>query len=371
MNDIRAFVDSEIVPRADGFDAEGKLPRTLIDSVAARGWLGASIAAAFGGGGWDAVAIGRLHGEMGRGCASVRSLLTVQTMVATTLQRWASEAVQAEILPALASGAKLAAFALSEAEAGSDPKALTTRACRTDGGFVLDGEKRWVSFGQAADVFLVFAKLDGAMAAFLVDGDAPGLDRRPVTGLLGMRAAQLASIGLRGCQVPLSRRVGGGDLPLSPVAVTALDVGRYSVAWGCVGLGEACLEASVDYAKSRHQFGKRLLDHQLVARHVAQMVAGTRAARLLCEQAGERRAARAEDAVWITQIAKYFATSTAFAAANAAVQIHGAVGCMAGSAVERHFRDARIMEIIEGSTEIHELMIARAPELESLGRKGR
>jgi glutaryl-CoA dehydrogenase (non-decarboxylating) len=369
MNDARHFVESEIIPHADRFDAEGKLPRALIDAMAARGWLGASIAPAFGGGGWDPLALGRLHAEVGRGCASTRSLLTVQTMVATALQRWASESLRGEVLPLLARGAKLAAFSLSEAAAGSDAKALATRACRVDEDYVLDGEKRWVSFGQEADVILLFARLDGAMAAFLVDGDTPGLVRRPVTGLLGLRASQLASIELRGCRVPGARRIGGGDLPLSPVAGAALDIGRYSLAWGCVGLAEACLEATVNHTRTRQQFGKRLLDHPLVARQVVQMVANTRAARLLCEQAGERRAAGAEDAVWTTQIAKYFAATTAFAAASAAVQLHGAAGCVVGSGVERHLRDAKILEIVEGSTEIHELMIARAPEIDALAPK--
>jgi glutaryl-CoA dehydrogenase (non-decarboxylating) len=371
MNDARSWVESELAPHAGRYDADGRLPRSLLDALSARGWLAAAIAERYGGTGWDPVALGRLHGEIGRACASTRSFLTVQTMVATALQRWACEALKAEILPSLATGARLAAFALSESDAGSDAKALGTIARRTQDGFVLGGEKRWVSFGQVADVILLFGRLDDAMAAFLVDADTPGLVREPVNGLLGLRASQLATLKLDGCFVPEARCVGGGDLPLSPVAATALDIGRYSVAWGCVGQAEACLEASVAHTSTRRQFGKRLLDHQLVARHVARMVASSKAARLLCEEAGERRAARAEDAVWATQVAKYFAATAAFEAASTAVQLHGAAGCVAGAAVERHFRDAKVMEIVEGSTEIHELMIARAPEIQGLVRKAR
>jgi glutaryl-CoA dehydrogenase (non-decarboxylating) len=361
MREARAFTEAELLPHADRFDAEGALPRAFIAKLADRGWLGAALSTRWGGGGLDAPTWGRLHGDVGRACGSTRSLLTVQTLVGLALERWAPEPLKARYLPALARGELLAAFALSEPSAGSDVQGLEARARPHGDGYVLDGVKRWISFGQIAHLFLVFARLEGGMAAFLVEGSSPGLTREPITGLLGVRATQL-----NGCFVPASHRVGGGDLPFSPVAATALDVGRYSVAWGCVGQAEACLAASMAHARTRRQFGKPLLEHELVARKLTDMLTDTRAARLLCQEAGAKRKARAPDSESATMMAKYFASTAASRISADAVQLHGASGCIQGSRVERHFRDARIMEIIEGSTQMQQVMIARHCALDDL-----
>ena len=366
MKETRAFIQAELLPHADRFDAEGALPRVFIAKLANKGWLGAALSTRWGGGDQDALTWGRLHADVGRACGSTRSLLTVQTLVGLALERWAPEPLKARYLPALARGETLAAIALSEVSAGSDVQALEAQARREGDGYVLDGVKRWVSFGHIANVFLVFARLEGAMAAFLVEGASPGLTREPIPGLLGVRATQLAELQLKGCFVPAGHRVGDGDLPVSPVAATALDAGRYSIAWGCVGQAEACLAASMAHARMRRQFGKPLLEHELVAQKLTDMLTNTRAARLLCHEAGVKRQAGALDAVVATMMAKYFASTAASRIAADAVQLHGASGCIQGSRVERHFRDARIMEIIEGSTQMQQVMIARHCALDDL-----
>lgn len=354
----REFIESELAPHADRFDADGALPRPLLGRLAELGLLGAALPEQRGGGGWDAPAWGRLHADVGRACGATRSLLTVTTLVGLTLERWAQEPARDRFVPAIARGQLLAAVALSEPAAGSDLSAMEAQAHPCEGGYLLRGVKRWVSFGQMANLFLIYARVDGSIAGFLVEGGAAGLVRTPIAGLLGLRATQLADLELRDCFVPAEHRVGRGDLPFGPVVETALDVGRYSVAWGAVGIAEACLDASLAHTRSRRQFGKPLADHQLVAQKLADMMTSARAARLLCHDAGVLRQAGAPGARAAAMMAKYFATTAASRIAADAVQLHGAAGCLAGSGVERHFRDARLLEIIEGSTQMQQIMIA-------------
>jgi glutaryl-CoA dehydrogenase (non-decarboxylating) len=192
----------------------------------------------------------------------------------------------------------------------------------------------------------------------LVRRDVRGLEIEPIHGMLGTRGSMLAALRLRGCRVPAEAVVGRPGLGLSWIAATALDHGRFTVAWGAVGIAQACLEASVRHATTREQFGAPLIDHQLVRRMLSEMTAETRAARLLCLHAARLRAARHPDSVAETSLAKHFAARTAMRVAHDAVQIHGALGCSDERSVERHFRDAKIMEIIEGSSEMHQLHIA-------------
>lgn len=368
MAEVRTFIDDELAPLADRFDAEGALPRSMIARLGSLGVLGAALSRDRGGGGWDAPAWGRLHADIGGACGATRCLVTVQTLVGLTVERWAREPARERLLGAMARGELIAAVAISEPAAGSDLLAMEARAQPRDGGYVLDGVKQWISFGQIADVFLVYAQLGDSVAAFLVDAASPGLARTPIDGLLGVRASQLARLELRGCFVPAAYRVGSGDFPFSPVLDMALDIGRYSVAWGSVGQAEACLAATVAHTRSRQQFGKPLCDHQLVARKLTGMMTQVRAARLMCEDAGAQRHAGAPGARLAAMMAKYVATTTASQVAADAVQLHGAAGCLTGSRVERHFRDARIMEIIEGSTQMQEIMIARLGTIDGASR---
>ncbi|MEK8173924.1 acyl-CoA dehydrogenase family protein [Streptomyces sp. M19] len=270
---------------------------------------------------------GLLNEETGRACSSVRSLVTVHSMAARAVARWGTHAQREHWLPRLATGAAVGAFAMTEPGAGSDVQALETTARRTGDGFVLDGEKRWITFGQRADVYLLFARLADRPAAFLVERDAPGLAVRPVENILGTRASMLAELSLTGCAIPAEAALGRPGFGLAAVAADALELGRYSVAWGAVGLGQACLDASLDYADRRRQFGAKLREHQLVRRMLADMATGTSAARLLCQQAGWLREAAGPKGVHATWLAKYAATTTAFRSAADAVQIHGAHGC--------------------------------------------
>ena len=357
---FREFVNREISPHADLFDREERIPGEVIRKIAEAGYLGAVIPAESGGLGIDMVSLGVLHEEMGRGCSSARSLLTVQSMVAFAILKCGSKDQRITWLPALARGNAIAGFALTERNAGSDASATQTTATRKDQRFVLNGCKQWITFGQSANVFLVFAKCDGKLTAFLVERDRTGLSVEPISGMLGSRASLLARLTFAECEIPRENLISGVGFGMAAVGGAALDVGRYSVACGCTGIAQACLDASMQYADSRVQFGSALRTHQLVSSLLSQTVVNVKAARLLCRHAGELKDAGDPSTVGETLVAKYFASTIAMKAAADAVQIHGALGCSSESSVQRYFRDAKVMEIIEGSTQMQMLMIAEA-----------
>jgi len=357
---FREFVNREISPHADLFDREERIPGEVIRKIAEAGYLGAVIPAESGGLGIDMVSLGVLHEEMGRGCSSARSLLTVQSMVAFAILKCGSKDQRITWLPALARGNAIAGFALTERNAGSDASATQTTATRKDQRFVLNGCKQWITFGQIANVFLVFAKCDGKLTAFLVERDRTGLSVEPISGMLGSRASLLARLTFAECEIPRENLISGVGFGMAAVGGAALDVGRYSVACGCTGIAQACLDASMQYADSRVQFGSALRTHQLVSSLLSQTVVNVKAARLLCRHAGELKDAGDPSTVGETLVAKYFASTIAMKAAADAVQIHGALGCSSESSVQRYFRDAKVMEIIEGSTQMQMLMIAEA-----------
>jgi len=356
--EFRAFADRELAPHAARFDAEQAISRESIAALAEHGYLGSAVPAEHGGGGLGMVAYGLLAEEIGRACQSVRNFVAVEDMVIHSLLRWGSDAHRERWLGPLMGGAAVAAFALTEPTAGSDAGAVKTTA-RPDGdGYRIDGAKKWISFAQIADVFLVFADLGGKHTAFLVERDTPGLSVAPVTGLLGLRGSLLGDITLDGCAVPGDGIVGGPGLGLAFVASGALDLGRYSTACGAVGLAEACLRACATYAGERTQHGTEIRNHQLVQAVLADLVTDTTAARLLCHRAGLSRERGSVEAVNHTLMAKYRASTVAVRAASDAVQLHGASGVGEG-AVQRHYRDAKVLEIIEGTTQIQQVLLGQ------------
>ncbi|MGA9772899.1 MAG: acyl-CoA dehydrogenase family protein [Blastocatellia bacterium] len=356
--EFRAFVDEEVMPFAGSFDQQGFVTADVIAKLKQRKYLAPTLPEESEGRGLDVISLGLLCEELGRGCSSLRSLLTVHGMVSQAIWRWGSKSLKQQWLSKLANGERTAAFALTEPNAGSDAASVETEAKAFGDHFVLNGHKKWITFGQIADLFLIFARCEGASVAFLLERETPGLSINPISGMLGVRASMLADLHLADCIVPQANIVGKIGFGFSHVASTALDYGRYTVAWGCVGIAQACLEASVRYAETRKQFGSYLKDHQLIQQLIARMLTNTKAARLICLQAGHLRSAGDPDAIMDSSIAKYFASRIATEAALDAVQIHGANGCSSQYPVERYLRDAKIMEIIEGSTQIQEINIA-------------
>lgn len=352
-----AWVDREVAPFAGAWDREGRTPRSVVDGMAAEGYLGAVVPAEFGGTGMDAVTFGLLNEELGRGCSSIRSLLTVHSMACHSVVRWGSRAQKEAWLPRMARGELIGAFGLSEPNVGSDAGAIETTA-RLDGdAYVLEGKKKWTTYGQIAGVLLCFAKAEGKPLALLVDLHAPGVTVAPLE-VAGTRASMLAEITFDGVRVPKENRLAGPGFGLA-VALSVLELGRYSVAFGSAGIVRACLDASAAYAATRVQGGSVIAQHQLVQAQLAEMATDYRAARLLCLHAGWLRDQGDAHAGREVFHAKYFASLAATRAALAAVQIHGANGLTDAYPVERYLRDSRVMEIIEGSTQIQQVTLGR------------
>lgn len=358
-DECRAFVNAALLPFANKYDRQGFIPRELIQQLGAHGYLGATIPEKYGGRGIGQVAYGILNEEIGRACSSTRSLITVHSsLTAETILRWGDNHQKDKWLPLLAKGTKLACFGLSEPEAGSDAASITTSYQEADGHYRLNGIKKWITFSQIAHLFLIIAQGAKGITAFLVERDTPGLTVKPLNGMLGTRASLLGEIHLENCEVPAENILGKPGWGFLQIVNTALDNGRYSVACGSLGIARACLEDSIQYAKHRIQFGRPLKDHQLIKQKITNMATAIKAASLMCRNAGCLRDNKDPNSIIQTALAKYHASRMANAVAADAVQLHGAMGCHDSISIQRYFRDAKVMEIIEGPTEVLQLLIA-------------
>ncbi len=356
--EFRSFVENEIIPYAQQTDREEQINPQLIKKVAERGYLGSMLPKEYGGMGLDEITLGILNEETGRGCSSVRSLLTVHGMVALAILRWGTPEQKDYWLPKLASGEVIGAFGLTEPNVGSDAKSIEAIAVPEGEEYVLNGHKKWTTMGQIADIILIIAKCNNKPTAFIVERNREGFSSKPIKGLMGARGSMIAELKLENCRIPQCNLVGREGTGLSHVALACLDYGRYTIASGCVGLAQACLEESVKYARKRKQFGSPLRENQLIQKMITEMVVNIKAARLLCYSAGCMKESGDPDSIMETWAAKYFASKMAVKVAGDAVQIHGANGCCSDYPVERHYRDAKINEIIEGTTQMHEILIA-------------
>jgi len=360
----REFADREIVPRARAMDRAGELDPELIRRLGETGYLGAIVAERYGGRGLDHRGYALIVEEIGRGDSSARTVVSVQTsLVCSSIERWGSEEQKQRWLPRLCAGEALGCFGLTEPDTGSDAASLSTRAERTGGGWALTGRKQWISLGTRAEVALVFAQTDPSLghrglAAFLVPTATEGFAATAIHGKLGLRAADTAELWLDGVEVgddALLGEVGDGF----KVAMSALDSGRFSVAAGCVGICQGCVDASVAYATQREQFDRPLARFQLVQEMIADMVVDTEAARGLVWRAAWRKD-QGRPSTTETSIAKLFATEASVRSANAAIQVHGASGYVDDYPVERYLRDARVTTLYEGTSQIQKLIIGRA-----------
>ncbi len=359
----RDFVDNEVVPPARESDRAQRFDIELARRLGEMGYLGAPVAEEYGGRGLDYTGYGLIVEEVGRGDSAMRTVVSVQTsLVCGSIERWGSEEQKQRWLPTLCSGQSFGCFGLTEPDTGSDAASLRTRAERVDGGWRISGQKMWISLGNVAEVALIFAQTDPSrkhkgIACFLVPTASDGFTTQEIHGKLGLRASDTAEISLDAVEVgdeALLGEVGDGF----KVAMSALDSGRYSVASGCVGICEGCVQASVAYSKERHQFGVPIASFQLVQEMIAEMIVRRDAARMLVRRSGwlkdTGRPSTAE-----TSIAKLYATESAVECANLAIQVHGGSGYVDDYPVERYLRDARVTTLYEGTSQIQKLIIAR------------
>ncbi len=360
----RDFTDREIIPVARENDRNEHFDTDLVKKLGDMGYLGPIVAEEYGGRGLDYRTYALIVEEIGRGDSSARTVVSVQTsLVCSSIQRWGSEEQKHEWLPRLCSGEILGCFGLTEPDTGSDAANLKTRAEKTADGWRITGSKQWISMGNYAKVALVFAQTDPEMkhrglAAFLVPTDSPGYSSTSVHGKLGLRASDTAELSFDGIEVgdeALMGDVGDGF----KVAMSALDSGRYSVAAGCVGICQGCVDASVAYSKEREQFGRPIAAFQLVQEMIADMTVDTHAARALVWRAGWLKDSE-RPSTTETSVAKLFSTEAAVRNANLAIQVHGGSGYVDDYPVERYLRDARVTTLYEGTSQIQKLIIGRA-----------
>jgi len=362
------FARTVLAPCARYNDEEGVFPRDILAQMGERGYLGATLPEDQGGLGLDPVAYGLLVAAIEKGDCAASRLLTVHVaLAAETILKCGSEEQIRRWIPGIARGETICGFALTEPEHGSDAAGIETTYTVHGDEFRLNGRKRWISFSGIADLLVVIARDDSTVSAFVVDSASEGVEINPQQGLMAGRACHISEVVLNDVVVGKENLIGRAGQGFTYVANTALDHGRYSIAWGGVGLAEAALNAMVSYAKSRKQFGERIGTYQLIREMIAEATTRLYAAKSLCLRAGQMRKSRHPDSIIETTIAKHFAAGAAFRTACDAVQVHGGNGCSSEYPVERYLREAKVLEIIEGTSQIQQMVIS----LHGLRRYGR
>ncbi|MFD3758143.1 acyl-CoA dehydrogenase family protein [Streptomyces sp. NPDC058622] len=360
----REFTDREVVPYAAAWDRAESVDRAVVKKLGALGFLGLTVPEEYGGSGGDHLAYVLVTEELGRGDSAVRGIVSVSLgLVAKTIAAWGTEEQKREWLPRLCSGDALGCFGLTEPGTGSDAGNLTTRAVREGDSYLVGGSKMFITNGTWADVVLLFARTGyepghRGISAFLVPTDTPGLIRREIHGKLGLRGQATAELVFDGVRVPASAMLGPEGKGFS-VAMSALAKGRMSVAAGCVGIAQAALESAVAYAAQREQFGKPIAHHQLVQELIADISVDVDAARLLTWRVADL-IDRGQPFATESSTAKLFASEAAVRAASNALQVHGGYGYIDEYPAGKLLRDARVMTLYEGTSQIQKLLIGRA-----------
>jgi len=360
----RNFAQTRVAPLAREMDERGQMPLTLVSEMADLGLLGGPLPVEYSGKEWDAVSLALCYEELGRADSSVRGFMTVHTsLVSQCILRWGTDKQKQHYLTKLASGQTIGCYCLTEPNAGSDAASMESTATADGNDYILNGEKIWITNGGLAHLAIVFASMDRSLkhkgiCAFLVETNTPGFIRQKMPGKeLGHRASDHAHIHFENCRVPSAAMLGGPGEGFK-VAMSALDHGRIGVAAGAVGVGQACLDACVDFVRQRKQFGQRIADFEMIQSAIANMAADIEAARMLVYKAAWKKD-QGQKVTRETSIAKLFATEAALRAASEAVLIHGGRGYSNEYPVERYYRDIKGLQIYEGTSHIQRIVIAR------------
>ncbi|MGW2475064.1 acyl-CoA dehydrogenase family protein [Streptomyces sp. NPDC001665] len=360
----RDFVAREVTPYAAEWDRSENVDKSIVKKLGALGFLGLTVPEEYGGSGGDHLAYCLVTEELGRGDSSVRGIVSVSLgLVAKTVAAWGDEEQKRRWLPRLTSGDAVGCFGLTEPGTGSDAGSLATRAVRDGADYVINGSKMFITNGTWADVVLLFARTNETpghkgVSAFLVPADTPGLTRRTIHGKLGLRGQATAELVLEDVRVPASALLGPEGKGFS-IAMSALAKGRMSVAAGCVGIAQAALDAAVGYAGEREQFGRPIAGYQLVQELISDISVDVEAARLLTWRVADL-VDRGQDFATAASRAKLFASEAAVRAANNALQVFGGYGYIDEYPVGKLLRDARVMTLYEGTSQIQKLIIGRA-----------
>ena len=370
--EFKTYVTLNVEPFAAQWDRDQRIPDSAISTIAQRGCLGCCLPPEYGGQGWDVLTFGLMNEAFGRGSSALTGVLTVQAMVSMALIKWGTTEQKQKWLPPLAKGEMIGAFALTEPGAGSAIQSLVTEFTQSSEGdsFILNGNKKWISCAQFAALFLVFGTLGRRPVACLVPRETPGLHVEPISDLMGFRAAGLGELHFKDVEVPATNLVGKPGFALSHVATVGLHYGRISTACSALGLLRGCFEESITHAAMRKIGEQTVGDIGMIRSLIARMGTDLEAGSLLCHNACRAEDDHLPEVFEKTLMAKYFTSRAVVRAASDAVQIRGASGCHASSPVSRYYRDAKIMEIIEGTTQIHEDLLGRI-FVDQAGRLGK
>jgi alkylation response protein AidB-like acyl-CoA dehydrogenase len=359
----REFLEAEAVPHRVEWDRREAVDRAIVPRMGELGFFGLTIPEEYGGVGGDHLTYCLAMEELGRADSALRGIVSVSNgLVGKSILSRGTEEQKQQWLPGIASGELLGCFGLTEAGHGSDAGNLTSRATRDGADYVIDGSKIFITNGTWADVCLVFARTGGpgprGISAFLVPTSTAGFEARELKGKLGLRGQATAELSLTGVRVPESARLGEEGEGFK-IAMATLDKGRMSVAAGCVGIIQGCLEATVRYAGERTQFGRALASFQMVQDMIAEMSVDADAARLLCWRTADL-IDRGEPFGVAASKAKLFASEAAVKASNLAIQAFGGYGYIDEYPVQKYMRDARVMTLYEGTSQVQKLLIGRA-----------
>lgn len=341
------------------FDLQQFIPRDFLKKLGLAGFLGASVPKKWGGLEMNYIELGLMHESLGQVLASLENIITVFGMVCKALVKFGNEEQKNFWLPKIVLGDAVVALALTEPGIGSDLKNIETQAKLENKYYVLNGKKKYITLGEIADLFLVFANSDGKFVTLLVEKNTPGLKVTPIRDLMGLRSNMLAELSFSDCCIPLKNLLGQHGSGLAHVVSSVLDEGRYTTACGCLGLGQSCLDLGNAYAETRIQSGVFLKDHQLIQKILAKSIAYVKAARELCFHAGYLRDQNDDSYVSETLVAKYFSSEMAVSVSGDILQIFGAAGFTKAYSIERFYRDAKVMSVIEGTTQIYETLIPK------------
>ena len=359
---VREWAAREVAPHIREWDAEGKVDRTVIDKLGEAGILGLPIPEKYGGLGLDYISLALACDELEYVDTSLRVIMSVHAgLNSLALLQWGTEEQKQRWLVPQAEGTRIATFGLTEAAAGTDAGAIESTAKRDGDSYVLNGSKMWISLGDIADHFLVFASVDrslkhNGLTAFVLERGMAGFTTGTIKGKLGIRAGNTGELAFDNVRVPLENRIGEEGEGFK-IAMSCIDQGRLTVAAGALGLTRAALDASVAYANQRHTFGQPIGRHQLVQQMIAHMVAGLETSRLLVYRAAELKNKGIRN-TRETSLAKWHACDVALKSADDAVQIHGSYGFSNEYPVERYLRNARGAVIYEGTRELHQIIQA-------------
>ena len=357
---VRAIGDAELLPRVAADEKAGRFPRDVFGTLGKAGLLGLPFPERYGGAGQPYEVYLQVLEEIGARWASVGVGVSVQSLTCFPLLNYGTEEQRERWLPELIGGDLLGAYCLSEPDAGSDPGAMRTRATRTESGWRLDGTKAWVTHGGQADFYTVLARTgEGSrgISCFLVPADAPGLTAAEPEQKMGLTASTTASMHFDGVEIEADRLIGAEGQGLS-IALAALDAGRLGIAAVATGLAQAALDHAVAYAKQRRTFGQAIIDHQGLGFLLADMQAGVQSARAAYLDAARRKDLGRPYGTEAS-VAKLVATDMAMRVTTDAVQVFGGYGYTRDFPVERFMREAKVMQIFEGTNQIQRLVISR------------